>query len=404
MSKMKKRYVVSIIIITLIIMYIVASKYFHSESWKNKLSFIINKIAMTIVETEEYRNEFIETKYKNYKIIHNKNLDPALPMLFAYLDKLEVKSYELLGYTPTEELTIQIDYDEDVFNSRNSIGYSTEGTVGYYNPEIKTIYMTAEDPYRDVILDMPKIDYLPDGSVLINNTAFREILFHEYSHYALSSFMNENNISEAAIPIWFNEGIADYLADAQKIFGEEINFISLNKLTSYEEWINSCNNENNEPYIQSMYAIYTLVNLKGENIIKDIVLNCKENSFNNSFNETVGLSLENFEKFLQDDFININKMYTLTSTPQEYNEVKIKCLEEYIKVCEDDIRAYETLSTFYEYNRGFDTTVEFLKESIEKHPEEPSLWRYLAILYENNNILDLANECYLKEKELRVKE
>ena len=97
-------------------------------------------------------------------------------------------------------------------------------------------------------------------------------------------------------------------------------------------------------------------------------------------------------------------MYSLTSNPQEYVETKIKCLEEYIKVCEDDIRAYETLSRFYEYNRGFDITEEFLKESIEKHPEEPSLWRYLAILYENNNMLDLANECYLKEKELNLKE
>ena len=39
-------------------------------------------------------------------------------------------------------------------------------------------------------------------------------------------------------------------------------------------------------------------------------------------------------------------MYTLTSNPQEYNEVKIKCLEEYIEVCEDDIRAYQTLVPF----------------------------------------------------------
>ncbi|MDU3521589.1 MAG: tetratricopeptide repeat protein [Clostridium saudiense] len=400
MRKLLKICVSSIIIIGIII----GIKYVNNGIVKSKLSFIINKVAMTIVETEEYKNEFIETKYKNYKIIHNKEFTPALSMVFAYLDNMELRSYELLGYTPKEELTIQIDYDEDVFKARNSIGISAEGAVGYYNNEIKTIYMMAEDTYRDVILDMPKIDFLSDGNILGNTTGFREILFHEYSHYALNSFMNENNIPEEDIPIWFNEGIADYLADAQKLFGEEMNFISLNKLNSYEDWINSCNNENNEPYIQSMYAIYTLVNLKGENIIKDIVLNCKENSFNDSFNEVAGLSLDNFEKVLQDDFININKMYSLTSNPQEYVETKIKCLEEYIKVCEDDIRAYETLSRFYEYNRGFDITEEFLKESIEKHPEEPSLWRYLAILYENNNMLDLANECYLKEKELNLKE
>ena len=129
MRKLLKICVSSIIIIGIII----GIKYVNNGIVKSKLSFIINKVAMTIVETEEYKNEFIETKYKNYKIIHNKEFTPALSMVFAYLDNMELRSYELLGYTPKEELTIQIDYDEDVFKARNSIGISAEGADGCYN-------------------------------------------------------------------------------------------------------------------------------------------------------------------------------------------------------------------------------------------------------------------------------
>ncbi len=103
MKKLLKIFVAIIIIITAMI--IIEIKY---GIVKSKLSFMINKIAMTIVETEEYKNEFIETKYKNYKIIHNKEFTPVLSMVFAYLDNMELRSYELLGYTPKEELTIQI--------------------------------------------------------------------------------------------------------------------------------------------------------------------------------------------------------------------------------------------------------------------------------------------------------
>lgn len=67
------------------------------------------------------------------------------------------------------------------------------------------------------------------------------------------------------------------------------------------------------------------------------------------------------------------------------------------------MRAYEFLCTLYETNSEFEKTIEFLKDSIEKHPTQSILWRRLAIVYENNNMLDLASKCYAKEKLLEDK-
>lgn len=395
MKKLLKIFVAIIIIITAMI--IIEIKY---GIVKSKLSFIINKIAMTIVETEEYKNEFIETKYKNYKIIHNKEFTPALSMVFAYLDNMELRSYELLGYTPKEELTIQIDYDEDVFKARNSIGISVEDAVGYYNSEIKTIYMLAEDPYNDVIMDNKKIEKLPDGIVFISSTTFSEVLFHEYTHYIFNNFISENDIDELSIPIWFQEGISEYIASANKLSEGDLDFVSLNKLNTINDWVDSCNNENAEVYIQSMYAIYSIVNLSDESKLKDIIVNCKEMSFDDSFKMAMGLSLTEFEDNLRNEFSNYEEMYKSLNNSSYYYEVKIKGLEEYIKANEDNIRAYQTLSVFYENYIGFDKALEFLKESVEKYPDEPNLWRSLAILYENNDMPELARECYLKEEKL----
>ena len=382
--RVKKRYVAIGIIVSFILICVIGVKYITSEAGRDKLKYMINKSRATVVETEEYKSGFMETTYKNYKIKHNKNIESTLPMIFDYLDKIESRIEEVFGYIPKEELTIQIDYENDVFNARNSIGESSEEANGYYMPVIKTIYMPSENPFRDIIMD---------------STDFSESLSHEYVHHALFNFISENNINEEYIPHWFHEGVAEYLSNDVELGIDKIEYISLKKLNSDKEWVDA-NNEINSPYPQSMYAIYKMIDLKGENIIKDIIINCKENTFDDSFKEIMEVSLDDFDEFLKTDIINYNNLYKEINTPEPNIELKTKCLEEYIKINEDDINAYIALATFYSNYRDFNTAEEFLKESIEKYPEVPLLWTTLAVLYENNNMMDLAEECYLKGEKL----
>lgn len=393
----KKRNVVIIVCVLLvgISLNILAKKYLNCRQW---FVFIINKIVMASGETDEYKSKLKENQYKNYKIVHNEDMETALPLIFYYLDKLENENNELLGYTPESELTIQIDYDKDVFNSRSNLG---EWVSGVYNPVIKTLYIYGEDVYRDIISDMPQIEELEDGSFYISTISFSDILAHEYSHYATNDFIEKNNISKDAIPVWFQEGIADYISKVDKSNGEELRFIPLTELTTEEEWSRANENILGEPYIQSMYAIYTIVNLKDKSAIKDIILACNKSDFSTAFETVMGISLEEFENNLKNDFNNYNDMYSTF----EYNferdiEIVIECLEEYIKKNENDIRAYIKLITMYEGERSVDTIIEFIKLAIEKNPEESALWHRLGLIYEENNMIEQANECYLKSYEL----
>ena len=95
--------------------------YTNSTSGKELIKYKINKIYYSQFEDKEYKNNFRETLYKNYKILHNEEVEIALPLLFSYLDKIEVKSNKILGYIPKGELTIQLDFDKEIFQVRLSI-------------------------------------------------------------------------------------------------------------------------------------------------------------------------------------------------------------------------------------------------------------------------------------------
>ena len=240
----------------------------------------------------------------------------ALPVVFAYLDMLEIRTNELLGFIPTDEVTIQIDYDEEVFFARRGVE--------------------------------------SDNS----------------SNYALSCFLKENDISRDNIPMWFDEGLAEYSSCNDKFTEEQIDYVSLLKLNSRRDWSSIKNeNKNSQVYDESMYAMYMIAKQNGENSFKDIVLKCKELSFEESFKEVMGISLEKFDDNLKNNFTNYSdvreEINELSFNYELSKDLKMQCLEEYIKD-NDDLRAYETLITFYE----------------------------------NNNVLDLAEECFSKEKEL----
>lgn len=404
MVKIKKRYVINIAIVISISIFIIVAKKLSNGDISNGLGYIFNKIILNIVETEEYRSELEETRYKNYKIVHNKEFKVALPVVFAYLDMLEIRTNELLGFIPTDEVTIQIDYDEEVFFARRGVESDNSSIAGYYNSISSTIYMNIKDVCREVIMNLNKEITMPDNTKGFSDSSFREILFHEYFHYALSCFLKENDISRDNIPMWFDEGLAEYSSCNDKFTEEQIDYVSLLKLNSRRDWSSIKNeNKNSQVYDESMYAMYMIAKQNGENSFKDIVLKCKELSFEESFKEVMGISLEKFDDNLKNNFTNYSdvreEINELSFNYELSKDLKMQCLEEYIKD-NDDLRAYETLITFYENNKGFEETLSFIKRGIERYPEEASLWLRLGLFYENNNILDLAEECFSKEKEL----
>lgn len=202
MIKYKKKIIIGTSLVIIVGMGIA---YTNSTPGKKFIKYKINKIYYSQFEDKEYKNNFKETLYKNYKILHNEEVEIALPLLFSYLDKIEVKSNEILGYIPKEELTIQLDFDKEIFQEGLSIGDTQRHGAGYYN---KT-YMNVEDVFREIINNLPKIRE-NDDSFVIQSMSFKEKLFNLYYNYLLDNFFKDNNLNEQYFPIWFINGLNEY--------------------------------------------------------------------------------------------------------------------------------------------------------------------------------------------------
>lgn len=380
--------------------------YTNSTSGKELIKYKINKIYYSQFEDKEYKNNFRETLYKNYKILHNEEVEIALPLLFSYLDKIEVKSNKILGYIPKGELPIQLDFDKEIFQERLSIGDPQRYGAGYYNKTLNTIYMNVEDVFREIINNLPKVKENDDGSFIIQSMSFKEKLFNLYYNYLIDNFFKDNNLNKQDFPIWFINGLNEYYSSMAEPIYETSVFLPLKEFDNSNLWIEASESEDNSKLFgQSTYLIHKIIQLNGEKSIGDIFEKCKMNTFEESFNEVMGISLDEFESEVSKSYnIYDSEYYAInTNDINDYIDIKIQCLEEYIKNNENDMRAYELLCTLYETNNGFEKTIEFLKNSIEKHPAKSILWRRLAIVYENNNMIDLANECYAKEELLEDK-
>lgn len=139
-----------------------------------------------------------------------------------------------------------------------------------------------------------------------------EHFIHEYSHYAFSIYLYQNNILKP-LPTWFDEGIAEYTAvyEKNRIYSLDYlrNPVDLRKLSTTEDFMNSFGSDIGtedfyDPYIYSYYMIDSLVDLRGKEFITDIILKSKERDFYEAFEEIVGVSIEEYQKVNLVEYIN----------------------------------------------------------------------------------------------------
>lgn len=292
MIKHKKKIIIgtSIAIIGMGIFYV------NGTNGKEAIKHKINKLYYSQFENKEYRNRFKETLYKNYKILHNEESEIVLPLLFSYLDKMEVKATELLGYIPKSELTIQLDFDKQIFQERLSIGDPQKDAAGYYNTTLNIIYMNVEDIFREIIHNLPKVEEYDDGSFVIQSMNFKEKLFNLYYNYLIENFLKDNDLNKEYFPIWFINGLREYYSSMAEPIYETSTFLPLKELDDSNVWIETSESEeNSELFAQSTYLIHKMIQLRGESAINEIIEKCKTKTFNESFYEVMEISLDEFD-------------------------------------------------------------------------------------------------------------
>ena len=165
-----------------------------------------------------------------------------------------------------------------------------------------------------------------------------------------------NSISLVIILI-FSYSVITYKGDLFTDFLEMGLLLEIEKDNYYDEMnekdyknIRIIYNKDSEATIPLIERYIDEINEKGEKILKDMLLSCKDKDFKTIINDYMNCSLEEFENNLELDIKECKFEDIVEDNDGDtYINTKIKCLEDYIKYDENNIGAYEILGNFYEH-------------------------------------------------------
>lgn len=379
-------FILNIMMLFIIFISILVLKDFYKLEDKGVALYAI--ALKTEGESEEYNSKFKVLDYKNNKIFYTEEQESIIELIKEYINEANKKNKNIFGNFDLSTLSIKLDYDKNVFHKRGN-NYKVGG---YYLVDANSMYLSVEDPYIDVL----------KGYDLLYDFDFKETFLHEYTHHVVYEFMEKNNIDESKVPIWFIEGISEYVGNLGNSLYEPQKIIEFEKLTDYDNWNESISEV--DVYTQSNYAVSKIANQNGNIAIKNILLNIKNMNFNEAFKKVTGTEFKEFEyNFIKDfnnGFIEYNDLVQYTDNYNINDETRVKCYEKYLEK-NNVISAYETLANIYA-NRlnNYEKAKSTLKKCIENNPSSPEAWRYLALLYDEKGEKSLAEEAFNKEKEL----
>ncbi|MBL4937059.1 hypothetical protein JK636_14990 [Clostridium sp. YIM B02515] len=353
----------------------------------NKSSSVYNVVRESMnskKETEAYNKLFKTVKHNNAEIYYKEDIEPALDLVYFYLDKAETRTSSIFKNVENVPITIKFDYDKDVFKSINK---DSSDYAGLYNYNNKTINIFVENCYSDIL------------AFNLKNGNFKHYLLHEYSHYKFGQFLDKNKIERDSIPDWFNEGIAEYMAFGGERGNEPTSIVEFSKLKDIKDW-NKYNNEKYTVYEQAHYAVNRLIALKGENAISQIILKTKESNFETAFKEASGVSLEEYQKQLQEDMNNKWKQYNKLIKPitlkDEDDNIRVKGLLAYADKNTNNIDPLLDAETIYSGMNRFDKAKEVCKLAVERNPNHSLAWARLGDNYVELLDFKAAQEAYEK--------
>lgn len=325
--------------------------------------------AQTSKDMESYNASFASVKYKNNRIYYNSGLEPALPLIETYLDDAISINDKTFPNVTASPLSIRFDFNKEIFGNRNPDMKDMEGV---YNFDEKAAYIYISDCYKDVLSPGNK-------SADLKNT-----ILHEYAHHIYFDFLKQNQLSQENIPAWFIEGIASYIGEEGGWIDPPQSLVDFDKLATEKQWENYCKETNGSVYAEGYYAVDELILLKGKNIIKEILLKTKYADFNTAFNDVVGFSVKDYQKSLQEDannnWKNFNKMNHVFPTSDLHWDIRLECLESYIKSKPDNINALLDLSQLYEGNGELGKAKKTISTAVEKEPNNPLVNHRLSLI------------------------
>lgn len=316
------------------------------------------------------QKELKKTEKNGVTYFYSEDQEQQIEKIDRLLQEEKQGFHSFFGIEDDSGLSIEFHSSYESLESSSGM----EGIAGYYNSGNRTIHLMPEDEIWELIL------------------------LHEYTHYQSHLYAEENNLGIQRIPSWFEEGLADFLAednsywyDLQSV--ELIDFRSLDIYTEFEE----ASTESYDPYAQSFLAVQSLVMDHGTDFIPDLLASRNTSEFYRKLEALTGMELAEFQKTFLQDMLEEQKMRN-AKLDQAYNAIDAKQFDKAEQILKDLQKsgnkfevdeAYWMLTDIYLEQGLYAKAIASLEEKISKGEEEFQI-DDLLLLAEVQLIMDPA--------------
>ena len=262
-----KKYIIVIIVSFILILSTVTIVIIKVPSLNSRFGQVVQNIRFKIITKNMYTKKLNNITY----YYSDKSDETYIDNIQYYLKEGETQIAPLLGSTT------MYSYNIVIFETPKAFGEACN-----------------VDSNNNRAIASGQSIFLPRSSISL------DLLVHEYTHCKTYSLYKENNMQEVKIPIWFTEGIAEYVSST--LNPTRFKNISIKSMQDFKDLVDVTqffSRYNKKAYEQSYLAVKKIVELKGQNAVMEIILNSKSMTFDNSFEKVVGLSIDDLQKLLE---------------------------------------------------------------------------------------------------------
>ncbi|MFF2878749.1 peptidase MA family metallohydrolase [Gottfriedia sp. NPDC057991] len=227
----------------------------------------------------------LKEKYHNITIYYPNDFSELIPITKETLDWAINKNKKVFGTVKVKPVDLIIFKDKKELQELSGL----IDVSGFYSDFDKLLAIKYED--KESILERKETPLY----------FFQKSILHEYTHYIFSQMVASSKGGASAYPLWFNEGISEYIGNDKTIV-EPSNFkvVSFDQLYDGKQWQTARFQDGTNVYMQSYFAIKFLVDNYGEGVLKEIINSTNSTGkFEESFEKTTSLTINELEdKFL----------------------------------------------------------------------------------------------------------
>lgn len=323
-----------------------------SLSFSEKIGLISGDYWFNDKKIESFTQDYPVRKVEHVTFTYHPNTEKQVEVMATTLGAITQLEREIYGRVieKSEPLEVSVLRDADDYDQLNPNLKIAE--AGFYNSMNKQAMV-----YHDATAESG------DDLFVV------ETFVHEYSHYLFDLFLEEEGLDQRDVPVWFNEGIAEYIRNrvvstfrVPYDFDQDLSYLDLHTQNSWNKAQSDA-----DVYYQAQLGVEYIIGHKGDlSALSDILLDQKEtDSFTRSFEQTTDLKLADLQRA--------------------------------VNTLEHDL--YETWET-WSVNRDFEKAESLYKDILGTHPYNGKIWHQYALMHEQQENWEEALAA--RQKQIRI--